>query len=271
MKTVLIIVVILAGIIFVLWLGLKVKPRSFAPFPQQSQPLETIPLPTGLPEPVERFYRTVYGDEVPVIKTVVIKGRAFLSPMGPKMPARFIFVHNTGMDYRHYFEATWFGIPFMKINESYVDGNSHFELPVATYDNDPSITQGAVLGLWAEAAWFPSVWLTDGRARWEAVDEKTALLYIPFGNSEENFVVRFDPQTGLLDTMEAMRYRDAGAQAKKILWITKNIPGKNIPGTNLSDTGSATWLDQGKPWAVFTLEEVDFNVEVSDYIRQRGP
>ncbi len=271
MKTVLIIAAIVAGISIVLWLGLKVKPRSFAAFPQQSQQLETIPLPSGLPAPVERFYRTVYGDEVPVIKTVVIKGRAFLSPMGFKMPARFIFVHNTGMDYRHYIEATWFGIALMKINESYVDGNSHFELPVATYDNDPRITQGAVLGLWAEASWFPSVWLTDRRVRWEAVDEKTALLYIPFGNGEENFVVRFDPQTGLLDTMEAMRYRDAGAQAKKILWITKNIPGKNIPGTKLSDTGSAIWLDQGKPWAVFTLEEVDFNVEVSDYIRQRGP
>ena len=187
------------------------------------------------------------------------------------MPARFIFVHNAGKNYRHYIEATWFGLPFMKINESYVDGNSHFELPVATYDNDPSITQGAVLALWAETSWFPSIWLTDGRVRWEPVDEKTALLYFPFGDSEENLLVRFDPQTGLLDTMEAMRYRDARAQAKKILWITKNIPGNNIPGTKLSDTGSATWFDQGKPWAVFTLDEVDFIVDVTEYIRQRGP
>jgi hypothetical protein len=26
----------------------------------------------------------------------------------------------------------------------------------------------------------------------------------------------------------------------------------------------------GKPWAVFTLEEVKYNVDVSEYIRQRG-
>ncbi len=152
-----------------------------------------------------------------------------------------------------------------------MDGNSHFELPIGTFDNDPSITQGAVLGLWAEAAWFPSIWLTDKRVHWEPVDEKTALLYIPFGENEENFVTRFDPATGLLDTMEAMRYRDAGTQARKILWITKNLPGKNIPGTQLSTTGSATWFDQGKAWAVFTLEEMDYNVDVSDYIRQPGP
>jgi hypothetical protein len=135
----------------------------------------------------------------------------------------------------------------MKINESLVDGNSHFELPFGTYDNDPSITQGAVLGLWAEASWFASIWVTDGRVRWEPVDDNSALLYIPFAEGEENFIVRFDPGTGLIDTMEAMRYRDAGPQAKKILWITQNIPGKNIPGTNLSAIGSATWLDQGKP------------------------
>jgi hypothetical protein len=103
------------------------------------------------------------------------------------------------------------------------------------------------------------------------VDEKTALLLIPFGDQEETFVVRFDPQTGQLDTMEAMRYRDAGPQAKKILWITQSIPGKTIPGTNLIAAGSATWLDQGKPWAVFTLEDVVYNVNVSEYIRQKGP
>jgi hypothetical protein len=87
------------------------------------------------------------------------------------------------------------------------------------------------------------------------VDEKTALLYVPSGEKEENFVVRFDPETGLIDTMEGMRYRDAGPQAKKILWITKALEGPAIPGTPLSSVGSATWLDQGKPWAVFQLEE----------------
>jgi len=208
---------------------------------------------------------------VPVIETVVIKGRAVISSFGPKMPARFIFVHNAGKDYRHYMEATWFGLPIVKVNESYLDGSSHFELPFATFDNDPSITQGAVLGLWAEAAWFPSIWLTDLRVRWAPVDEQTALMYIPFGDQEENFVRRFDPKTGLLDIMEAMRCRDAGPQSKKILWITQSIPGKNIAGMNLTAVGSVTWLDQGKPWAVFTLEDVVYNADVSGYIRQRGP
>lgn len=266
-----IILACLVGLIFILLLGFQFQPSSFHSYPQRTAALDTVPLPDGLPAPVERYYRMVYGDKIPVIKTVVIKGRAKISPFGIKLPGRFLFVHNAGKDYRHYIEATWFGLPVMKVNESYIDGNSHFELPIGTFDNDPSITQGAGLGLWAEASWFPSVWLTDERVHWAPVDDYTAILYVPFDEQEEAFIVRFNPENGMQDKMEAMRYRDPGTKAKKILWITQSLPGANIEGTNLSSIGSATWLDQGKPWVVFTLEDVVFNVDVSAYIRQRGP
>ena len=270
MKILLIVVSILAGVTLLGWLGFQIKPRSFSPYPQAAPELKTIPLPSGLPAPVERFYKTVYGNKIPLVETVVFKGHASMAPFGVKMPARFVFVHQAGKNYRHYFEATFFGFPIMKVNENYLDGKSYFQLPVATYENDASTNQGANLALWAEAAMFPSIWLTDSRVRWAPVDEKTALLFVPFEDKEENFVVRFNPETGLMDSMEAMRYRDAGPQAKKILWIARNEQGSTIPGTPLSAVGSATWLDQGKPWATFTVEEVKYNVDVRQYIRQRG-
>ena len=272
MKIITIIVCILAGLFILGWLGLQIKPRPFSAYPEKTPELKTIPLPKGLPAPVERFYKTVYGENIPVIETAVIKGRATIAPFGVKLPARFLFVHNAGRDYRHYFEATWFGIPLMKVNERYLDGKSLFELPVGDpIVNDASTNQAANLAVWAEAGWFPSIWVTDPRVRWEAVDDQTALLFIPFEEKEENFVVRFNLDTGLMESMEAMRFRDSGPQAKKILWITQNLPGKKIEGTQLDAVGSATWLDQGKPWAVFTLEQVSYNVDVSEYIRQKGP
>ena len=262
---------ILSALILIGYLGLQIKPVPFPSYPEQRPQLETVPLPDGLPAPVERFYRTVYGEEIPVAETVVIKGSAKMSPFGIKLPARFVFVHNAGQAYRHYIEATWFGLPFMKVDEGYVDQMSFFESPMGNIYDDASTNQAANLALWAEATWFPSIWITDPRVRWEPLDENTALMFVPFEEKKENFVIRFDPETGLLDTMEAMRYRDSGDQAKKILWITQNLTGKNIEGTNLSAVGSATWLDQGKPWAIFTLEEVHYNVDVSDYIRKKGP
>jgi uncharacterized protein DUF6544 len=271
MKILLIIFCILATLLILGWLGLQIKPRPFLAYPEKTPQLKTIPLPEGLPAPVERFYKIVYGENIPVIETTVIKGRASIAPFGVKLPARFLFVHNAGKDYRHYIEATWFGMPILKVNEGYLDGKSFFESPMGNIYNDASTNQAANLAVWAEAAWFPSLWLTDPRVRWEAVDENTALLFVPFEDHEENFVMRFNPKTGLLDSMEAMRFRDSGPQAKKILWITRNIEGKKIEGTPLDAAGSATWLDQGKPWAIFTLEEVNYNVDVSQYIQQKGP
>jgi hypothetical protein len=278
-KTLLIIFIILAGLFFLGWLGLQIKPRPFSLYPEKTPPLKTIPLPAGFPAPVERFYKAVYGDEIPVIESAVIKGRAVIAPFGVRLPARFIFIHNAGRNYRHYIEATWFGMPIMKVNEGYVDRKSFFEGPVGDpILDDPSTNQAANLAVWAEAAWFPSIWITDTRVRWAPVDENTALMYIPFEDKrsspvdkEENFVMRFNPETGLLDSMEAMRYRDSGPQAKKILWITRNVPSQKIEGTQLDTVGTATWLDQGIPWATFTLEEVNYNVDVSKYIRQKGP
>jgi hypothetical protein len=271
MKLLIIILTILAILILLGWLGLQFKPKSFVPYPEKTPALKTIPLPAGLPAPVERYYRTIYGNKIPVIETAVIKGRATMSPFGVKLPARFVFVHNAGRDYRHYIEATWLGIPFLKVNEGYLDGESFFESPMGSYYDDPSTNQGANLAVWAEAGWFPSIWITDPRVHWEPVDEHTALLYVPFEDNVENFVVRFNPETGLINTMEAMRFREAGAGEKKILWITTNEPGDYIPGTKLSEAGSAIWLDQGKPWATFRVEDINYNVDVSKYIRQRGP
>lgn len=257
------------------WLGLSIQPAPFPSFKAATPTLKTIPLPQNLPAPVERFYRRVYGDQVPLITSVVISGRATIRPIpgGPTFPARFRFIHEVGKNYRHYIEATWFGWPIMRVNESYLDGRSRQEMPWGTVDNAPKANQAANLGLWAETLSMPSVFLTDPRVRWEPVDDETALLAVPFGQASERFVVRFDSQSGLVRFMEAMRYRDADEKAEKILWITESLPGKTIDvyGATLPAVGSATWLDVGRPWAFFTFEEVVYNADVGQYVRARGP
>jgi hypothetical protein len=101
------------------------------------------------------------------------------------------------------------------------------------------------------------------------VDGDTALLFVPFEDRQENFVVRFNPETGLIDRMEAMRFRNPGDK-EKILWLPASEKGKTIEGSVLSAVGSATWLDQGRPWAIFTIEDIVYNVDVSEYIRRPG-
>jgi hypothetical protein len=268
MMIVVIVLVVLLVLLFVAWLGFRVQPKPFGAFAKQAPVLKTMPLPQGLPAPVERYYRQLYGDQVPVIESAVLSGRATMSPVGgPKIPARFRFVHEAGQNYRHYFELTWFGLTFGVGNEHYLDGKSRLALPFGLSDEGPQVDQAANLSLWAEYTWLPAVFLTDPRVRWEPVDDNTALLVVPFGDQLEKFVARFDPTTGRLTTLEGMRYKDSKSTAKT-LWLNESMNWDTVSGHQVPTSGAVTWHDQGKPWAIFNVEHIDLNPDVTEYIRQ---
>ena len=269
MKILTILLIFVFVLLALTWLGLQVKPASLVPFPQEQSDIETIPLPDGLPTPVERYLRLIYGEQVPVINSAVVSGRATLRINGITMPGRFRFTHIAGQGYRHYIESTLFGFPIMKVNEHYLDGKGRLDLPFGVFEGQ-QINQAANLGLWAETMWMPSVFVTDPRVRWEAVDDETAVLVVPFGNEEQRILVRFDPDTGLLLLMETMRYRDAEG-GNKILWLSEVREWQTINETLVPSTGAAIWLDEGTPWAIFNVEEIIYNVDVDDYIRSIGP
>lgn len=269
MKVLLILVCILVLLGVLGWVGLKIQPAPFPAFAQPTPPLKMIPLPTGLPAPVERFYRTVYGDQIPVITTAVLTGRATMRPFGPlTLPARFRFIHEAGKNYRHYIEATFFGIPIMKVNEQFLDGKGRLELPFGVEQGE-KINQGATLGLWAESLWLPAIYLTDSRLHWEPVDAVTALLVVPFQEQQERYVVRFDPDSGLVTWMESMRYHGESSTSK-VLWLNHSLEWSLRDGKPAFKTGAAIWMDDGKPWAVFTLEDLVLNADVQEYIGAKG-
>lgn len=266
------IAVAIAAVAGIVWLGLRVRPKSFPAYVVPVPPLDTVEIPTGLPDTAERFARASLGEQAPVIHSAVISGRGWLRLNGIRFPARWRFVYQAGEAYRHYIEATLFGQPVMKVNEYYLDGHGRMELPFGVIEGEEKVDLAANLGLWAEAVWMPAVWFTDPRVTWEAVDDHTARLTVPFGavtrDTPEAFTVWFDPDTGLLKRMYTLRYRDTEDERKG--WINDVQAWTNAGGMLIPSRVTITWEDQGEPWFSLEVEEAVYNVDVDEYIRAKG-
>jgi hypothetical protein len=234
--------------------GLKVRPPRLPPAPGPRAAPSTVPLPAGLPAPVERYVRGRFGEEVPLVETVVVTGHGTVRltrPLDIPLPVRFRFTHVAGHSYRHYIEVTFFGIPVGRVNEWFVDGTGRAEVFGRVQDGNRKWDQGANLGLWIEAlAWFPSILVTDPRLRWEAVDDETAVVVVPFGRDEERILVRFDPADGDIAYWEMMRY--ANGTGDKKLYV------------------NGVWFDDGRPWASFQVDDIALNVPVDTSLGARG-
>jgi hypothetical protein len=118
--------------------------------------------------------------------------------------------------------------------------------------------------------WLPSIYLIDPRVRWEAIDTTTVRLIVPYGDEEDALMVTFDPETGLIRALEAMRYRDA-ADKEKTLWRNEVLEWRSVHGILLPVSIAVTWMDEGAPWLEILVEDVVYNADVSTYIRASGP
>ena len=250
--------------------GLRIQPQPFAAYPQESKALTAVPLPADLPAPVARYYEAIMGDAVLAMETAVITARGQLRFAGITFPARLRFTHDAGQGYRHYIEATIFGRPLLKVNERYLDGQARMQLPMGVIENEPKIDMAANLGLWGESIWLPSIFITDPRVHWQPINDTAALLIVPFKDGEDTFSANFAAETGLLVSMEALRYREA-TDVEKIPWRLDILAWDEYQGIRVPSRSSVTWADEGSPWLVIELDDIVYNVDVRNTIRAEGP
>jgi hypothetical protein len=241
------------------WLGLQTPPQNFPPPADEPQDLGTVTLPPNLPAPVRRYVQVAFGEQIPRVESMMAWGRARAN-FAVWMPLRFRLYHRPGRDFKREMEVTWFGLPVLKAIDQYLNGKG-MTGPVGNVATGPEVDQGANLILWAEASLMPSLLVSDPRVRWEAIDDVTARLIVPFGDQQDELVFHFDADTGLIARTSALRYRDK--QGGKIVWYADTLAWQAVHGMKLPARVAITWADQGRPWSYWDFEGVVWNVDIS--------
>lgn len=247
MSFLVIIILVAISIILLIFIGLNIKPKSYVKIDYAEPELDYQDLPQELPAPVEKFYKLTYGEKIPVIKTATLSGRGTMD-LGIKVPIRFRFTHESGRNFRHDIDLTFFGIPIFKAYETYIDGVGEAKTP-GGIDKGEGFEQGSNVSLWMETlTWFPAALLTDNRVKWESFDDDSAALTVPYKDKEQKYLIRFNSETGKPQYSEAMKYNSQ--KKKEMFWV------------------SGTWFEDGKPWIELNVEDVKFNLDVVKQIRE---
>lgn len=254
-----------AVLLVVGWAGLQVQPAPPQPHPERTRDRGTVAVPAGLPAPVQRYFEVTAGSEVPHAETAVVWGRARLklpdARRGMWFPAQWKGSYAAGRGYRRDMDLTWFGRTVLRAADVFVGGRGKVTAGGRVLGAGPEVDQGANMTMWAEGIWMPSVLLTEPRVRWEKVDDRTARLVFPFGDGEDSVLCHFDPQSGLLAEITGLRYREPGGEHEP--WRIEFTEWGEFQGLKMPAGLRVIWEEQGQPWAQFTVEGVEYNVDVS--------
>jgi hypothetical protein len=257
------------------WLGLQVKPKPFLPSRQNTQQdSSTAELPPHLPEPVGRNLRATAGARLPKIQTAVVWGRGEFNFFGLVwFPMRYVAYYDIPKrEFRREIELTWFGMPVFGGYDAYVGGKGILKFGgllglLNVSDSGAKTDQGDNMAMWGELLGYaPSASVLDQEVHWESIDPTSSRLVFPLGHGEDSLRVQFDPESGLIEHVSGMRYRDD--EETKAPWRGENQGGwKTVHGIKMARRSVGRWEDWEEPYIILDLEGVQYNVDVSEKLR----
>jgi hypothetical protein len=227
-----------------------------------------LELPDDLPERFVRYAHAMSGDPIPAFDSVTIRGRARMRPVpgGPWLHTRMATHHLLGRAFAAEFAITWFGMPFLRAADAYMDGHGVVERfgwrPAPATELDLS----AAMFMWLEAGMFPQSWGTPGLT-FRQIDDLTLELGVP--DADDVITWRLDPLEGLPVSVEAPRYREVGGP--KLPWRAELGPFRDHGGVRWWSSAAAIWGDQDEPWLEWAIDRVEPGAAVRETIARHRP
>ncbi len=214
----------------------------------------------GLPGPVRRYLEAVLPKETPSVVGVTLRhtGEFNMSETGerwaPFTSDQTATMRRPGFDW----DARIRMAPGVNVyvHDAYVAGKGMLHaavlglVTVADERDTPDIAQGELMRFLAEAAWYPTMLLPGQGVRWEAIDERSARVFLEDGNTSVSLVFFFNAD-GLIETFRAdARTRGAGDVKTAAPWSGRFWNYERRNGILVPLDGEVSWLlpDGPKPY-----------------------
>jgi hypothetical protein len=252
-------------------IGFFFKPAEHKPELEPIDPPEMIALPDSLPAPVRHYLQMNFGDEVPLPSTAVAWGlgkrigRSF-GRLGPLwMPSHWALYLVPGKEFVYRLTVTWFGRRMLQGGDELRQGYGRFIMNKDRLEN-ANINKSEWIMLWMYTIMAaPTAILADPRNTWEAIDDESARLSVPYmDGSRWEFTLLFDSQTGQLTGVDTLRV--TSRDGKEIPYqIRMNDHKKLGPGV-LPGYMKAAW--ENEFYIMNNLIGVRYNVNIDEAMEE---
>jgi len=205
-----------------------------------------------LPEPVQRYFRTVLTPGQPFVTAATLEhtGSFNMSPTGelwkPFTSRQRVIVRRPGF----LWDARIGMAPgvAVRVHDSYSDGEGLLHaavlglFSVARLQGGGELARGELMRFFAEGAWYPTALLPSQGVRWAAVDEHSANATLTDGALSLTLLFRFDA-SGLMTSMRAeARGRIVGKEVSSAPWEGTWSNHQRVDGMTVPLTGEVDWL-----------------------------
>ncbi len=167
---------------------------------------------TGLPAPVQRYFRAVLKDGQPIVLAISVKhaGTFNMSETGeqwrPFVSSQRVITRRPGFDWDGRI-AMMPGLT-VRVHDAYIAGEGilHASLfglvSLANLRGTPEMAEGELMRFFAEAAWYPTALLPSQGVQWDAVDDSSARATLKDGDTTVTMLFRFN-ENGLIESVRA--------------------------------------------------------------------
>lgn len=214
----------------------------------------------GLPEPVQRYFKSVLKDGQPYISSVRLEHNGLF-----KTDLKKDYINITGEQYFSVLQPQfiWRGITTMfTAIDSYIADKGSLKVFLLDIfkivDSKGSTLDEGELQRWmAESVWFPTNLLPSENVKWTKIDENSAKLSFCYKEISFHFIVTFNA-VGEITTIQTQRYM---TDEKRETWICKMSNYKEISGIRIPFSAEVIWrLSSGDySYAKFKVQKIEYN------------